>query len=193
MPTIDRTRQLYSVTFHDTPAEILARDEEAHAALTRAMDTATVALTAEMVGGMQRILELSVEYAKTRKQFGKVIGQFQAVQHQCADMLLMTESSRSAVYYSAWALNERVADASVAVSTAKSYASDAYREVGNRGIQVHGGMGFTWENDIHLYYRRAKASEIALGDAIYHRERIARTVIGERVPQESALGASRSM
>jgi alkylation response protein AidB-like acyl-CoA dehydrogenase len=190
MPSIDRTRQLYSVEFDDVPAEVLARGDQAQAALDRAMDTATVALAAEMVGGMQRIMELSVEYAKTRKQFGKPIGQFQSVQHQCADMLLLTESSRSAAYYAAWALNEGAADARTAVSVAKAYASDAYREVGNRGIQVHGGMGFTWENDIHLYYRRAKASEIAFGDAAFHRDRIARAVIDGRAAQVAALGTS---
>ena len=96
---------------------------------------------------MQRTLDITVEYAKTRKQFGKPIGTFQAVQHQCADMYLETESSRSAVYYAGWALEENSPDASIAVSIAKMYASDAARTVGNRGIQIHGGMGFTWEND----------------------------------------------
>ncbi len=130
-----------------------------------------------MVGGMQRTLDLTVEYAKTRKQFGKPIGTFQAVQHQCADMYLETESSRSAVYYAAWALEQNAPDAATAVSIAKMYASDACRTVGNRGIQIHGGMGFTWENDLHLYYRRAKACETMFGDATFHRERIARLVI----------------
>jgi alkylation response protein AidB-like acyl-CoA dehydrogenase len=145
--------------------------------IVRGLSVATAALAAEMVGGMQRTLDITVEYAKTRKQFGKPIGQFQAVQHQCADMYLETESSRSAAYYAAWALQERAPDAAVAVSIAKTYASDASRTVGNRGIQIHGGMGFTWENDLHLYYRRAKASETALGDATFHRERIARLTI----------------
>ena len=126
---------------------------------------------------MQKVLETTVAYAKTRKQFGKPIGIFQAVQHLCADMYLETESSRSAAYYASWALEEHTPDAALAVSVAKMYASDACRTVGNRGIQVHGGMGFTWENDIHLYYRRAKASETMLGDATFHRERIARSVI----------------
>jgi alkylation response protein AidB-like acyl-CoA dehydrogenase len=180
MPAIDRTRQLYSVTFDDAPAETLAHGPEALTAVERATDIASVALVAEMVGGMQRVMEITVDYAKTRKQFGTPIGQFQAVQHQCADMLLYTESARSAAYYAAWALQENVPDAPAAVSVAKAYASDAYREVGNRGIQVHGGMGFTWENDIHLYYRRAKASEIAFGDATFHRERIARLVVDGR-------------
>jgi alkylation response protein AidB-like acyl-CoA dehydrogenase len=144
-----------------------------------------------MAGGMQRVLEATVAYAKTRKQFGKPIGIFQAVQHLCADMYLETESSRSAAYYASWALQENAPDAAKAVSIAKMYSSDASRTVGNRGIQVHGGMGFTWENDIHLYYRRAKASETMLGDATFHRERIAKLVIdatgtGSKREQERA-------
>jgi alkylation response protein AidB-like acyl-CoA dehydrogenase len=152
------------------------------------LDVATVGLVAEMTGGMQRLLDVTVEYAKTRKQFGRVIGEFQAVQHQCADMLLYTESSRSAAYYAAWAIHENIPEARLAVSVAKTYASDAYREVGNRAIQVHGGMGFTWENDAHLYYRRAKASELALGDAAFHRERIAKLVVdAQQVAKEEEV------
>src|SRR5258707_7969448 len=112
-----------------------------------------------------------------RKKMGNPIGMFQAVQHHCADMYLETESSLSSAYYAAWALEEDATDAATAVSIAKMYASDAARTVGNRGIQVHGGMGFTWENDVHLYYRRAKASETMLGDPTYHRERLARLVV----------------
>lgn len=177
MRGIDLTRKTYSVQFDNAPAKKLGETS----GLPRALDVATVALAAEMVGAMQRTLELSVEYAKTRKQFGKPIGVFQAVQHQCADMYLETESSRSAVYYAAWTLGENAPDAAAAVSIAKMYASDASRTVGNRGIQVHGGMGFTWENDLHLYYRRAKASETTLGDATFHRERLAGLVIDANV------------
>ncbi len=176
MPAMDLTRRLYKIGFHGG-GELLARGDAARKALDRALDIATVALCAEMTGGMQRTMEIAVEYAKTRKQFGKPIGQYQAVQHQCADMYLWTESSRSAAYYAAWALDSGAADAQAAVSVAKVYASDACREVGNRGVQVQGGMGFTWENDTHLFYRRAKASEIAFGDATFHRERLARLVI----------------
>jgi alkylation response protein AidB-like acyl-CoA dehydrogenase len=182
---MDLTRKLYSVHFDNASAEKIG--ETSGSEFSRAFDIATAALAAEMVGGMQRTLDLTVEYAKTRKQFGKPIGIFQAVQHQCADMYLETESSRSAVYYAAWALQENAPDAAAAVSIAKMYASDASRTVGNRGIQVHGGMGFTWENDIHLYYRRAKASETAFGDASFHRERLARLVIDADVA--SAQGA----
>jgi|HubBroStandDraft_6_1064221.scaffolds.fasta_scaffold00441_2 alkylation response protein AidB-like acyl-CoA dehydrogenase len=173
MHGMDLTRKLYVVGFGNTPAEKIGSASD----LARALDITTAALAAELVGGMQRTLDITVEYAKTRKQFGKPIGMFQAVQHQCADMYLETESSRSAVYYAGWALEENSPDASTAVSIAKMYASDAARTVGNRGIQIHGGMGFTWENDIHLYYRRAKASETAFGDATFHRERIASVVI----------------
>jgi alkylation response protein AidB-like acyl-CoA dehydrogenase len=173
MKGMDLARKICAVEFKNTPAEKLGDSS----GLAGALNVATAALCAEMTGGMQRTLELTVAYAKTRKQFGKPIGIFQAVQHLCADMYLETESSRSATYYAAWALEEDTPDAAAAVSVAKMYASDASRNVGNRGIQVHGGMGFTWENDIHLYYRRAKASETMLGDATFHRERIARLVI----------------
>jgi len=191
MPTMDATRKLYEVSLNGVTIgreNLLAYGIRAQSALKRARDIATVGLVAEMTGGMQRLLEVTVEYAKTRKQFGRPIGQFQAVQHQCADMLLYTESSRSAAYYAAWALHEGIPEAHLSVAVAKVYASDAYREVGNRAIQVHGGMGFTWENDAHLYYRRAKASEIAFGDAAYHRERVAQMVVdAEQAPAEEGV------
>ncbi|MBI3679235.1 MAG: acyl-CoA/acyl-ACP dehydrogenase [Acidobacteria bacterium] len=175
---MDRTRPVYEMKFEGTPAELLMKGAAAENALSHALAVATVALAAEMTGGMSKVLELTVAYAKTRKQFDQVIGKFQAVQHMCADMFLWTESSRSAVYYAAYALDKRLPEAATAVSVAKVYAGEAYREVGNRGIQVHGGMGFTWENDVHLYYRRAKASENAFGETGDHRERIARQVVG---------------
>jgi alkylation response protein AidB-like acyl-CoA dehydrogenase len=176
-PAMDETRKLCQVTFENVavdPRNAVRVDRDALAA---AIGTATVALCAEMVGGMQWILETTVEYAKTRQQFGRPVGSFQAIQHHCADMLLVTESSRSATYYAAWALTENDASAALAVSIAKAYCSDAFREVGNRGIQVHGGIGFTWEHDLQLYYRRSKASETMFGDATHHRERIARLVV----------------
>jgi alkylation response protein AidB-like acyl-CoA dehydrogenase len=180
MPSMDATRKLYEVSFNDASvaeSAVLGADGDARGALSQAIQVATVALCAEMVGGMQWILDTTVEYAKTREQFGRPIGSFQAIQHQCADMLLMTESARSAVYYAAWALTEGAPAAASAVSIAKAYCSDAYREVGNRGVQIHGGIGFTWEHDLHLYYKRSKASEVMFGDAAFHRERIARTIV----------------
>lgn len=181
-PGVDATRKLYSVEFED----VVAPEADALAFNTRTLDavesataTAVVALSAEMVGGMRWTLETAVEYAKTRQQFGKVIGVYQAVQHQLADMFLMTEGARSAVYYAAWAVSENDPSAKLAVSIAKAYCSDAAREVGNRGAQAHGGIGFTWEHNLQLYYKRAKASEVMFGDANHHREEIARKVVDE--------------
>ena len=179
-PSMDATRKLYEVSFDGVSVagrDALGADGDPRGALSEAMEVATVALCAEMVGGMQWILDTTVEYAKTRQQFGRAIGSFQAVQHQCADMLLLTESARSASYYAAWALSEGDPAAGGAVSIAKAYCSDAYREVANRGIQIHGGIGFTWEHDLHLYYKRSKSAEVLFGDATFHRERIARLIV----------------
>jgi len=179
-PSMDATRKLYEVTFADVSvaeADVFGADGDARSELGQAIEVVTVALCAEMVGGMQWVLDTTVEYAKTRQQFGRAIGSFQAVQHQCADMLLMTESARSATYYAAWALSEGGPSASLGVSVAKAYCTDAYREVGNRGVQIHGGMGFTWEHNLHLYYKRSKSSETLFGDATFHRERIARIIV----------------
>lgn len=181
-PGVDATHKLYSVEFDDVvapQADALAFNTRTQDAIESATTTAIIALCAEILGGMQWTLENAVEYAKTRQQFGKPIGVYQAVQHQLADMFLMTESARSAVYYAAWAVSENDPSAKLAVSVAKSYCSDAAREVGNRGAQVHGGIGFTWEHNLQLYYKRAKASEIMFGDANYHREEIARRVVDE--------------
>jgi hypothetical protein len=160
------------------PPSPLARGEGLSTAVPPSTaDVPTAILCAEMVGGMQWILDTTVEYAKTRQQFGRAIGSFQAVQHLCADMLLLTESARSATYYAAWALTHDDPAAPLATSIAKAYCSDASREVGNKGIQVHGGIGFTWEHDLQLYYKRSKASETQFGDATFHRERIATLAI----------------
>ncbi|MDX6692922.1 MAG: hypothetical protein QOF02_525 [Blastocatellia bacterium] len=182
MPSMDGTRKIYEVSFEGAmvaEADALGADGDGRGALGEALHVATAVLCAEMVGGMQWTLDTTVEYAKTRQQFGRAIGSFQAVQHQCADMLLLTESARSAAYYAAWALTEGDAQAGVAVSIAKAYCSDAYREVCNRGVQVHGGIGFTWEHDLQLYYKRSKSSETLFGDATFHRERIARFIVDD--------------
>jgi len=195
MPSMDGTRKLHEVVLESVTvaeADVFGADGDARGALHGALDVGCIALCAEMVGGMQWVLDTTVEYAKTRQQFGRAIGSFQAVQHQCADMLLMTESARSATYYAAWALTEEDPSASVAVSIAKAYCSDAYREVANRGIQVHGGIGFTWEHDLQLYYKRSKSSETLFGDATFHRERIARIIVdggalGDHVSEPRAV------
>jgi alkylation response protein AidB-like acyl-CoA dehydrogenase len=193
MPGIDASRSLSAVEYNDvfvSDDDVMADSATARAALEYAIDVATLALSAEMVGGMQWLLEASVEYAKTRKQFGKPIGQFQAVQHHCANMLLMTESARSAVYYAAWLMGNDPEQAPLAVSMAKAYASDGYREVGNLAVQVHGGVGFTWDENVHFYYKRAKASELMFGDATFHRERIARLVIDASEPARAVSEAA---
>ena len=158
-PALEHTRKLYDVTFENVAVSATmcwpwATRPTRHA--QRSLQVATLCAAADMLGGMQWILEDSVEYAKTRQQFGKVIGSFQAVQHMCADMLLLTESSRSAIYYAAWALGRRPGRCRSRGGIAKAYASDASREVANRGVQVHGGIGFTWEHDLQLYYKRSR-------------------------------------
>jgi alkylation response protein AidB-like acyl-CoA dehydrogenase len=168
---MDTTRKVAHVRFDGARAERLGDGD--HGALERVLDRAYVGLAAEMLGGAERVVELSVEYAKQRVQFDRPIGSFQAVKHRAADMLLDVESLRNAVSYAAWAIERDHPDASIAASMAKAYASDAYRRVASGGIQVHGGIGFTWEHDMHLYFKRAKASEVAFGSADLHRERLA--------------------
>jgi alkylation response protein AidB-like acyl-CoA dehydrogenase len=178
MPAVDETRKLYRVVFdHVGGKALVARGELAAAALGKATRLATVAICSELVGGMQWVLDTAVEYAKTREQFGRVIGSFQAVQHHCADMLYALESARSAAYYAAWAVSVDDPGADRAVAVAKAYCSDAARQVGNLGVQVLGGVGFTWEHDLHLFYKRAKSNEILFGDATFHRDRIAAMVL----------------
>ena len=176
LKTLDMTRRWAEIKFDAVELGADALMGTAHTAwprLKRAMEWATAALCAEMVGGAQKVLETSTEYAKTRQQFGKPIGIYQAVSHKLADMLVLSESSRSATYYAAWAVEADAPDRSMAASMAKAYVSDAYRKIAGDGIQVHGGIGFTWEHDMHLYFKRAKSSEVTLGDATYHRELVA--------------------
>jgi alkylation response protein AidB-like acyl-CoA dehydrogenase len=176
MPSIDETRKLCELSFSNVAVPQTALLGELHQgwpALARVYDGAAVALAAEMCGGAQRVLEMTVDYAKLRVAFGKPIGSYQGVKHKCADMLVEVENAKSLTYYAAWAIDENAPDAPAAVSMAKAYASDASRKVSNAGIQLHGGIGMTWEHDLHLYMKRAKASEVAFGDATWHRERIA--------------------
>jgi alkylation response protein AidB-like acyl-CoA dehydrogenase len=179
LKTLDMTRRWAEVRFDGVELGADALMGPAGAAwprLKRALEWATAALCAEMVGGAQKVLETSTEYAKTRQQFGKPIGIYQAVSHKLADMLVLSESSRSATYYAAWAVEADAPDRSMAASMAKAYVSDAYRKIAGDGIQVHGGIGFTWEHDMHLYFKRAKSSEVTLGDATYHRELVAQAL-----------------
>ena len=131
-----------------------------------------------MLGAARRCLDMSVEYAKVREQFGQPIGSFQAIRHRCAEMLLEVENAHSATYYAAWALDANAEDAALAASVAKAYVSEAARKACGEAIQVHGGIGFTWEYDLHLYFKRAKALEATWGDADYHRELVLRRLVG---------------
>ena len=177
LPSVDETRKLCEVRFDNVALPATALIGELHRgwpALARVIDRAAVALSAEICGAAQRVLDMTVEYAKLRTAFGKPIGSYQGVKHKCADMLIEIENAKSLTYYAAWAVDEAEPDAAMAVSMAKAAASDAGRKVCAAGIQLHGGIGMTWEHDLQLYLKRAKACEIALGDATWHRERIAR-------------------
>jgi alkylation response protein AidB-like acyl-CoA dehydrogenase len=173
LPTLDQTRRLARLLFSSVPARLIGAPGEAAAILSRTLDIAAIAQAAEQLGGAQRALDMAVSYAKVRHQFGRPIGSFQAIKHRCADLLLEVESLRSAVGYAAAAVGEDSAEVPVVAALVKALASDTYFHVAAENIQIHGGIGFTWEHDAHLYFKRAKASELFLGDASYHRERLA--------------------
>ena len=159
------------------PASALMGEEgEGWKTLSSTLDLAAVALAAEQVGGAQRCLDMSVEYAKERVQFGRPIGSFQAIKHKCADMMVEVESARSASYYAGWAASEDTEDLPVAAALAKAFCSDTYFRCAAQSLQIHGGVGFTWEYDVHLHLKRAKSTESFLGDATYHRELVARRI-----------------
>jgi alkylation response protein AidB-like acyl-CoA dehydrogenase len=173
LDALDLTRKLARLDFANVAAAPLGEPGAGWPALERTLNHIAVALSAEMTGGAQRCLDMAVQYAKDRVQFGRPIGSFQAVKHLCADMLLQVESSKTAMYYALWVAAADDADLPIAAPMAKAYAADAYFQAACDNIQVHGGIGFTWEHDAHLYYRRAKSSEIMFGDAPYHRELLA--------------------
>ena len=179
LPTMDPTRRLAELTLRDVrvPASALMGEEGAGwRPLGRALDGAAVALAAEQVGGAQTCLDLSVAYAKERVQFGRPIGSFQAIKHKCADMMVALESARSASYYAACVAADDAENLPVAASLAQAACSDAYFRCAAESIQIHGGVGFSLEYDVHLYFKRARSTEIFLGDPAYHRERVARHV-----------------
>jgi len=184
LPTMDLTRKIAAVEFRGTEAQRLGERGNARRVLTRVGDLATIALAAEQVGSAQRMLEISVEYARIRTQFGRSIGSFQAVKHRCADMSVDVESARSAAYNGIWTAARQTDDAqadadqlAVAAAIAHSCCSEAFTRVAASCIQVHGGIGFTWEHPAHLYYRRAKSSELLFGGPAEHRRRLA-TLLG---------------
>jgi alkylation response protein AidB-like acyl-CoA dehydrogenase len=177
MSSMDLLRPLYEVRFDGVtlPSEaLLGGDRNADPKLARVLDRARVMVAAEMIGGAESCLEASVAYAKERVQFGKPIGVNQAIKHKCADMLFEVESAKSITYYAAWAAQEDNDEAALTAAMAKAYVSDAYRHCSAENIQIHGGVGFTWEYDCHLYFKRAKSDETWFGDGRYHREQVAR-------------------
>ncbi|MFG2455610.1 acyl-CoA dehydrogenase family protein [Streptomyces sp. NPDC048523] len=174
LPTLDQTRKQARVEFTDTPARLLGPEGAAWPALERTLATAAVLLSAEQVGGAAAALDAAVEYAKIREQYGRPIGSFQGIKHKCADMLMEIESARSAAYGGLWALDAGDAtETAMAAALAQAFCSEAFTKVAADNIQVHGGIGFTWEHPAHLYFKRAKSSEVLLGTPSYHRELLA--------------------
>ncbi len=173
LPTLDQTRKLARLEFTGVAGQLIGSLGDADAVLDRTLDVAAIALAAEQLGGAQRALDMAVEYGKIRHQFGRPIGSFQAIKHRCADLLLEVESLRSAVGYAAAAVAEDSEEIPVLASLLKAYASETYFHVAAENIQIHGGIGFTWEHDAHLYFKRAKSSQLFLGDGNYHRDRLA--------------------
>ena len=169
VPTIDQTRQLANLHFAATPA-VAIQAAGPRTILDRTVNVLITALAVEQVGIAARCLELTLGHVRTREQFGRPIGTFQAVQHRCAEMLLRLESARSAAYYAAWAVDGAPAELPRAASLAKSYCSEATAFITSETLQLHGGIGFTWEHDAHLYFKRAKADEVLYGSPAAHRE-----------------------
>ena len=176
LSTMDQTRKQAKLEFADTPATLVGVEGDGWKVLSTVLDLAAVGLAAEQVGGAQKVLEMAVEYAKVRVQFGRPIGSFQAIKHKCADMLLEVESAKSAAYYGMWCAAEMNDELPSVASLAKAYCSEAYFHATAENIQIHGGIGFTWEHPAHLYFKRAKSSELLFGDPTYHRELLAQRI-----------------
>ena len=176
LSTMDQTRKQAKLEFTDVAGELIGTEGKGWDVLSTVFDLAAVALAAEQVGGAQKVLDMAVEYAKVRVQFGRPIGSFQAIKHKCADMLLEVESAKSAAYYGMWCASEMNDELPSVASLAKAYCSEAYFHATAENIQIHGGIGFTWEHPAHLYFKRAKSSELLFGDPTYHRELLAQRI-----------------
>ena len=176
LETMDMTRKQAELTLTNVKVSddnLIGQPGGGWAVIERVLEKAIVNLAAEQVGAAQKCLEMSVDYAKTRHQFGRPIGSFQAIKHKCADMLVQVESAKSAAYYAAWAASEDNEELPIVAPMAKSYCSEAFFLCASENIQIHGGIGFTWEHDAHLYFKRAKSSELLFGDPAYHRAKLA--------------------
>ena len=180
---LDQTRKQASVTFAATPARLLGEQGQAWPTLARVLDLAAVAVAAEQVGGAARVLDMAVGYAKTRIQFGRPIGSFQAVKHKLADMHVDVESARSAAYFGLWTATENSADLPEAASLAKACCGDAFVKAATENIQIHGGIGVTWEHPAHLYLKRAHSAQMFFGHSTFHRQRLAQFVLADPVEQ----------
>jgi alkylation response protein AidB-like acyl-CoA dehydrogenase len=168
--------KLCEVTFKEVKVPqkaMLGEPGKGWSIMRRILDEAEVAESAWMSGGARWVLETCIDYACKRIQFGVPIGSFQAIQHKCANMAMEVEGATSVTYYAAWAVSENDPQLTLAASTVKAWCSEAYKHAAVEGIQIHGGIGYTWDHDMHLYLKRAKSSEVAFGDADYHRERVA--------------------
>jgi alkylation response protein AidB-like acyl-CoA dehydrogenase len=174
LPTMDQTRKQACLRFDATPARLLGGQADGWAAVERMLRVAAIGLAAEQTGGAQRALEMAVEYAKLREQFGRPIGSFQAIKHKCASMLVTVESMKSAAYYGLWAVSSGGDELPLVASVAKAFCSDGYTMVTSENIQIHGGIGFTWEHPAHLYLKRARSSRVLLGGPDFHRDIVAR-------------------
>jgi alkylation response protein AidB-like acyl-CoA dehydrogenase len=173
LETMDEIRKQARIEFSGARAEILGAEGSGWPPLAKTLDQANIMLAAEMLGASQKCLDMAVTYAKVRMQFARPIGSFQAIKHKAADVLLEVELAKSAGYYSWWVADERAEELAEAASLAKSVCTDTFLLAAIESIQIHGGIGFTWEHDAHLYLKRAKGSEILFGDATEHRARLA--------------------
>jgi len=179
LATLDLTRSEANVTFSDAPAQVIAGPDETARILDHALQVGAALLAVEQVGAAQHLLDLSVEYAKSRLQFGRPIGSFQAVKHRLADLLVDVEHARSTAYHAVWALADGSDDPALATSIAQAVCSAAFSHVATDTIQVHGGIGFTWEHQAHLYFKRATTDAALLGNAEQHRSRVAAMVLDD--------------
>lgn len=182
LPTLDQTRKQAEIVLDNvtlTMAHLMGEYGDACSPLKKVIQLATIATAAEQTGGAQQVLDLTVAYTKERVQFGRPVAGFQAVKHQAADMMLQTEVARSAIYYAACVAAESNDETELAqaASVAKAYCSDGYFNNASTAIQLHGGVGFTWEYDVHLYFKRAKSSELFLGNGAFHREQVAKFLL----------------
>lgn len=179
-PTMDQTRRQGSLTLDSAEGVVIANETEAPEIWASSLRRGTVLLAAEQLGGAQHMLDTTVTYVGQRIQFGRIIGSFQTIKHRCADMLILVEQARSAVYHAAWSIDDGSDDPALAVALAKSTTSTMYRKVVADAIQLHGGIGFTWEHQAHLYYKRATADSFLLGQAEDHLDQLARVTLDSR-------------